>query len=309
MLLWKIYVRKGEGMDFYISQKDWKKVIDYAQASYDQFKSEVGGFMIAMPDKDGNIIISEPEILKQEVTGGTTEMDKDAVADYYVKCAEKHGAGVRFVWWHSHANMDAFWSTTDTDTMKEYSSGDWSAFLVVNIRQAYKFRVSVWNPIKAHEDIELKILDAKPKKLPKGVVDAVSKLCSKPELTANGITHWNGSYNRSWANPQQTSLYGGSSLDFTKKTGDDIDIDEPLLSATVDVVDEFNSLYTEGEFTFKDWLNSIKSWNAILENKKQSFNIVELTENELHEKCGYYTGYDTLDFLNLGEKDEKNIKV
>lgn len=59
-------------------------------------------------DKEGDYILSEPEILKQTVTGGTTEMEKEEVADYYVKAAEKHGNDIRFVWWHSHANMKAF---------------------------------------------------------------------------------------------------------------------------------------------------------------------------------------------------------
>jgi len=54
-------------MEFYITQKDWKKVLDYAQASYDEFKSEIGGFLVAMKDKDGDIILSEPEILEQDV--------------------------------------------------------------------------------------------------------------------------------------------------------------------------------------------------------------------------------------------------
>ena len=294
-------------MEFYISQKDWKKVIDYAQASYDQFKSEIGGFMIAKPDKDGNIIISEPEILKQEVTGGTTEMDKVEIADYYVKCAEKHGTDIRFIWWHSHANMSAFWSGTDTNTMEEYSSGDWSAFLVVNIRQEYKFRVCIWNPIEAHEDIELNILDAKPKKLPKGITDTVSKLCNKPTTS---IT----TYNCNWRNPKQTSLYsggewGGYNYHGYSYSRNGNTYDNKLLTATVEIIDEFNSLYTEGEFTFKDWLKSIKEWNVILKRKKQNFNIIEFTENELHEKCGYYTGYDSLEFINLEEEDEKNIKV
>ena len=105
-------------MAFYIDNKDWKKVIDYAQASYDEFKSEIGGFMVAEIDKDGDYIISKPEILEQTVTGGTTEMDKVAVADYYVKACMEHGKDVRFIWWHSHADMGAFWSGTDTSTKK-----------------------------------------------------------------------------------------------------------------------------------------------------------------------------------------------
>ena len=294
-------------MEFYISQKDWKKVIDYAQASYDQFKAEIGGFMIAKPDKDGNIIISEPEILKQEVTGGTTEMDKVEIADYYVKCAEKHGPDVRFVWWHSHANMSAFWSGTDTNTMKEYSSGDWSAFLVVNIRQEYKFRVCVWNPIEAHEDVTLNVLGAKPKKVPKAISDSVSKLCTEPRQKFLGLGN-------KVKNSRQTSIYDYDdrygqwhySYNYNKKPEV---ADDTLLCSTVSHIDELCALYTEGEFTFKDWLKAVKQWNAMLSEKKQTFNIVELTEGDLHMKCGYYTGYDPMKLLNLEDKDEKNIKV
>jgi proteasome lid subunit RPN8/RPN11 len=187
-------------MNFYILQKDWKKVIDYAQASYDEFKSEIGGFMIAKRDKDGDIIVSNPEILKQEVTGSATIMDKISIADYYVKSAQAHGTDIRFIWWHSHADMGAFWSGTDTETMKEYSKGDWSAFLVVNIRGEYKFRICVWNPIEAYKDTELNILNAKPKVISKTIKDSVSKLCSKPvtAITTN---------NKKWDTGQQTSLY------------------------------------------------------------------------------------------------------
>jgi len=56
-------------------------------------------------------------------------------------------------------------------------------------------------------------------------------------------------------------------------------------------------------------LKAVKQWNAMLSEKKQTFNIVELTEGDLHMKCGYYTGYDPMELLNLEDKDEKNIKV
>jgi len=294
-------------MEFYITQKDWKKVIDYAQASYDEFSSEIGGFMIAKPDKDGNIIISEPEILKQDVTGGTTVMDKEAVADYYVKCVEKHGIGVRFIWWHSHANMKAFWSGTDTNTMEEYSSGDWAAFLVVNIKEEYKFRVCVWNPIEAHEDIELNVLGAKSKKVPKTIKDSVSELCTKP--TAAIITH-----NKNYTNPRQTSIYSGQSINYWINDGDD-PIDDlmnsggNLAKATIELIGEINGLYAEGDFTFKDWLKSVKNWNAMLKEKQQTFTIDELTENELHYKCGYYSSYNPVEMLVLEDMNAKNIKV
>jgi len=303
-------------MEFYITQKDWKKVIDYAQASYDEFSSEIGGFMIAKPDKDGNIIISEPEILKQDVTGGTTVMDKEAVADYYVKCVEKHGIGVRFIWWHSHANMKAFWSGTDTNTMEEYSSGDWAAFLVVNIKEEYKFRVCVWNPIEAHEDIELNVLGAKSKKVPKAISESVTKLCSKPASIVSSVKNWRQTsiYDNDWYGNYNSSK--DFSLSYTSNsyldTKDNMllkDGEDYLMQKTLNVIEELNSLYAEGEATFKDWLKSVKEWNATLKGKKANYSIKELTENELHENCGYYANYDPINLLNLEDRDGKNNKV
>ena len=298
-------------MEFFISQKDWKKVIDYAQASYDEFSAEVGGFMIAKKDKDGNIIISDPEILKQEVTGGTTVMAKEAVADYYVKCAQKYGSDVRFVWWHSHANMQAFWSGTDTSTMKEYSSGDWSAFLVVNIRSEYKFRICVWNPIEAHKDIELNILGQKARKVPKTIKDTVSKLCSSPKVVTGG-----------WKNTNQVSIYDRYDGSFGYNYGynyygysyNDSKIPIHLRNTTkfketIDFIEELNDRYIEGQVTFKDWLKSVKSWNDELKEDKLRYSISEVTENELHSKCGIYAGYDPTELINYEGKNEQNIKV
>ena len=45
-------------MEFYITKKAWKKVIDYAQASYNKFSSEIGGFMIMKQDKEGDYILT-----------------------------------------------------------------------------------------------------------------------------------------------------------------------------------------------------------------------------------------------------------
>ena len=297
-------------MNFYILQKDWKKVIDYAQASYDEFKSEIGGFMIAKRDKDGDIIVSSPEILKQEVTGSTTIMDKMSIADYYVKSAQAHGTDIRFIWWHSHADMGAFWSGTDTETMKEYSKGDWSAFLVVNIREEYKFRICVWNPIEAYKDTELNIINAKPKVISKTIKDSVSKLCSKPvtAITTN---------NKKWDTGEQTSLYnqgyGYYGYDYYKdipshKVYNELK-DDSLFNTTVDHITNMNDLYTEGLFTFKDWFNEVKSWNKKLKEKKASFSISEFTENELHLECGFYTSYNPLNMLIFESDNEQNIKV
>lgn len=288
-------------MDFYISQKDWKRVLDYAQASYDSHQSEVGGFLIATKDKDNDIILSHPEILEQTVTGGSTEMDKAAIADYYVKSAMEHGNDVRFVWWHSHASMGAFWSGTDTSTMEDYSSGDWSAFLVVNIRGEYKFRICVWNPIEAHEDIDLKILDGKMRSVPKTIVKQVEDLCTKPAIKSLTKGKQTSFYTRKdYMDDSKYDYYGYNSAvvnstSFGHKEGFTGTV---LYDSTLQMVDELCNLYTDGEFNFKEWLKEVKNWNKILKRKKATFNITEVTENELHLKCGFYTSTTPVDFID-----------
>ena len=79
--------------------------------------------------------------------------------------------------------------------------------------------------------------------------------------------------------------------------------EDSLIQETLDIIDEINSLYAEGESTFKDWLKSVKKWNAKLKKKKVSYSIKEFTENELHENCGYYTDYDPINMLNLESRD------
>ena len=51
--------------EFYISEKDWNKIQNYAQVAYDNSKSEIGGMLVAIEDKDGDWELKDPVILKQ----------------------------------------------------------------------------------------------------------------------------------------------------------------------------------------------------------------------------------------------------
>ena len=152
--------------DFYISERDWNKIQNYAQEAYDTKKSEIGGMLVAIEDKDGDWELKDPVILKQQISGSNCVLDKDELALYYTKVGTKlKKKNFRFVWWHSHHTMDAFWSGTDLTAIKEYSDGDFSFALVVNLKEEYKFRVSVWKPLEVHEDVDLTII-TKEKKIP-----------------------------------------------------------------------------------------------------------------------------------------------
>ena len=180
-------------MNINIEICNWDKIIAYAQSAYDQFKSEIGGMAIAYrPSKDSNeFIIDEPVILKQTISSGNTVLDKDALAEYYVNTAKKHKKklDLSFVWWHSHHTMAAFWSGTDLTAIEEMAGGKYSFSLVVNLKEEYKFRVNIWNPIEIHQDIELNILKETP-----DVDIEVKSLCEKPNL-GYGTTYTNKNSN------------------------------------------------------------------------------------------------------------------
>ena len=153
---------------FYIPEKDWYKLQAWATIAYDKDKNEISGLMTAVPQKDGRFKLSDVEILKQENTGSNTELDGQAVTDYTMKQAMKYkNTNMKFVWWHSHHTMGAFWSGTDIKEIEAWENDSYSLALVINLKEEYVFRVSVWKangiPINKHYDTNLTIERSKPK--------------------------------------------------------------------------------------------------------------------------------------------------
>ena len=148
-------------MEVYIDKECWDKIINYAKAAYHTEKCEIGGMSVVTQDKDGDWLIQDPVILKQEIGSTTCDLDKEELAKYYTQMAAKYNKmNFRFCWWHSHHTMQAFWSGTDISSIEEYGEGesDLSFALVVNLKEEYKCRVSVWKPVEIHQDVELNIL-------------------------------------------------------------------------------------------------------------------------------------------------------
>ena len=195
-------------MEVYIDKECWDKVINYAKAAYNTEKSEIGGMMICIEDKDGDWIMQDPQIVTQEIGGTTCDLDKEELAIYYTGMAVKYKEhNFRFCWWHSHHTMSAFWSGTDLSSIEEYGEGasDLSFALVVNLKEEYKCRVSVWKPIELQQDVELNIVSAtKEEDVPMEILTEVKAKCRTREhamptnITNNGKQLSLNSYN--WGN-------------------------------------------------------------------------------------------------------------
>lgn len=84
----------------------------------DKCDKEIGGMGRVKYDKktDAYTVLSVC-LPTQEVGSAHTDLDADSVAKCEIETANDEG-WFNF-WWHSHVNMQAFWSGTDTATIKE----------------------------------------------------------------------------------------------------------------------------------------------------------------------------------------------
>ena len=264
--------------EFYIEGKAWDKVINYARSAYGQFKAEIGGMMVVIKDQDGDWELKDPVIMKQEVTAGNTHLDKDELAKYYTKAAMKYAKEeFRFCWWHSHHTMGAFWSGTDTNTIDEFSDGDFSFALVVNLKEEYKFRVSVWKPIEAHEDVELNIL-TKEKKVPKKIEDEVKEMCQA------GNTAWrHKSLNNNYLRPQETLF----NLPYEQN--------EVPYAQVYKLIDRLHRNLIAGEVTYGDYYRKIQDENERLKTENLGMRIKVLKEEELTNELLFSTPTDFIE--------------
>ena len=267
--------------EFYISQEDWDTLQHYARAAYDSSKSEIGGMLIAEQDKDGDWELKDPVIVKQEISGGNCVLDRDALAEYYTKVGSKMGdKDFRFVWWHSHHTMDAFWSGTDLATIREDKDSDYSFALVINLKEEYKFRVSVWKPFEIHEDIELTILGPDLKDIPKDIVEEVAAKCSP--MYKGYKSGWNMPKN---GKASQLSLINQQEYTYASNEAD--------YSYAYSTLDTLLRRYCDGTLTYSGWIQEIKALNAKLISKYNSIYEVELvTESVLTSKAMICTPHE-----------------
>ena len=283
--------------NFYISQDDWKKIHDYAKIAYGYtppsegiiaskpWKNEIGGMAVLIKQEDG-WLIQDPVILEQEVHGTICVLDKDALAVYYSDMFAKHGT-VRFLWWHSHHMMSASWSSTDTDTIEENATTDWSASLLINLKGDHKLRIQFFQPVECSYDTEVEIVGTQPTTVPKAMIDeVVSKVTEKTHTYVHA-----GSYKRAgtYTSKEFEHYSGRNEPDYTKPIdldyanqlsmfnyGIEDDVDEAYV---VDYITGLNKEYVKGTIQYNQWRNLVRKSNKSL--REYGFRIVEWKKKRL----------------------------
>lgn len=115
------------------------KIYEQIQFFVDKSTIECSGLGKVVITEDG-YAVTEIVLLKQLNTATHTEIDASAVGKALFDLRDSKG-GLYF-WWHSHVNMDTFWSKTDRDTIEEIGRNGLCVAVVFNKKR--EKRGAVW---------------------------------------------------------------------------------------------------------------------------------------------------------------------
>ena len=98
---------------------------------------EVSGLgTVVYDEEDGVFKVTEAFLIKQENTTVTTELDGLEISKLMAKVHKnKDIEGTLNFWWHSHVDMDVYWSPTDIDTIRSLGKHGWFLSTVFNKRE------------------------------------------------------------------------------------------------------------------------------------------------------------------------------
>ena len=285
-------------MEIQIKKKCWDKIINYATAAYDMHKAEIGGMAVCVKGEDDEWLIEDPVILKQEISGGNCVLDKEELAKYYTKIGSSKkykDTEFRFLWWHSHHTMGAFWSGTDLEAIQEFDEGDFSFALVINLKEEYKLRVSVWEPIEMHKDVEL-VIEGSEKEVPKSILKEVTNKCSTISSRYNNKV-------TSYKNGDQKTLFNVNNYRALNKI-DENTIEnatfERYYKQTWDMLDQLMGELMGGEVDHNEVNKQIRVCNMQLKTAEAGFEIKDFKEDDttIHYK-------EPSDFIEVNQKFEE----
>lgn len=119
--------------------------------------TEIAGMGKAVVTPEGDIMLLDVAIYEQEVTGGTADLSTTALAKFQTELIKKGESPKDWiVWWHSHADMSAFFSGRDTATIDSSDEFHFLVSLVVNRKRERKARLDTYKPFRfTKEDLPI----------------------------------------------------------------------------------------------------------------------------------------------------------
>lgn len=161
------------------------EAMEYLRGYIDYADDEVSG-LGEVVCTDGALVVTGIHLLEQESSRASTEFTDDAIAKFLVECANKEiDTSTLRVWWHSHADMGVFWSTTDRDTTRGLSDNmPWLLSIVGNKAGEFLVRLDMKEPIICSMDkLELEVIRLPEESFVKQIKDELEEKVTKAAYT------------------------------------------------------------------------------------------------------------------------------
>jgi len=135
-------------MKINIERKAWDKIRAYVN----NCDCEIGGLGKVTTDGE-DFFVSDAEIFTQTVTPTHVDMTAETLAIFQMEKLKKKESLVDYkFWWHSHAKMGTFFSSTDTDTINNSREFPWLVSFVTNHKHEMSARVDIYHPVHMYID-------------------------------------------------------------------------------------------------------------------------------------------------------------
>ncbi len=100
-----------------------KEVYHKIKTLTQEAEGEIAGILLSEFENDGTILIDDVIVLEQEAGTGSVDIDDKALSKFMKDAIKTNKEQITKMrgWWHSHANMDTFWSGTDENTIESFT--------------------------------------------------------------------------------------------------------------------------------------------------------------------------------------------
>lgn len=125
-------------------------------------KFEVSGLGNVIYDAATNaFIVNEVYLLEQENTGTTTDINDAAIGKLMHEHFKSKIKGDLNFWWHSHADMNVFWSGTDMATIEQLGGNGWFLSTVFNKKEEMRSAYHASSPMTIFiDDLDTQVLQS-----------------------------------------------------------------------------------------------------------------------------------------------------
>jgi len=132
-----------------LSQLAWSKIHEWVKIA----PGEISGLGSVTRESEDVFYVDDVYLLEQECDASETELKEEPLAKFLSEwdASGKDVADLRF-WWHSHANMAAFWSGQDDRCVENCKNSAFWVSMVINKKNEHLTRVDFWNPFRMKFD-------------------------------------------------------------------------------------------------------------------------------------------------------------